>query len=370
MNGILVLWLISMNLITYIEKYGNKTFEEKELNGVDKLIFSNLSYVEFNDIVSKNSFHKKPLYEVGEEFFNRKLDKGKKILAVKGGINLLKAMYKTNRYKDLLLFNYESIITDKEQFSALSIEIEPRLIYVSFEGTDDLVVGWKEDFEMCYKFPVKSQQSAINYLNGHFTFKDCKLIIGGHSKGGNLAIVSSMYANFIVRKKILEVYSYDGPGMLKEMVNSNRFKKIEDRFIHVVPNNSVVGIMLYSKNYKVIKTNYVGVLSHFALNWQVDENDLISDKLKPSSIELKKKMDTWLEKYSKDEKRLFVKELFNIFDKHGISSLMQVNKPSILIHMLNDTKNLDKTTRNMFKEFMDMVRKFLFKNVKEKITKK
>ena len=318
-----------MNLINYIEKHGNMTFKDKPLNGVDKLILSNLSYVEFTGIISKGSLKKKRLEIAGEEFFNNNNDKGKKMLAVKGGIKLLKAMYQTNRYKDLLLFNYESILTDKEQFSALSIEIESHLTYVSFEGTDDLVIGWKEDFEMCYKFPVKSQRSAINYI--------------------------------LVRNKILEVYSYDGPGLLLEQLNSPRYKKIEDRFTHIIPNNSVVGLMLYSTNDRVIKTNYVGVLSHFALNWQVDDNDLIDDTLKTSSIDLKDKMDKWLEKYNNDEKKVFVDEMFNIFDKYGIKSLMQIlDKPTILIKLLSETSKVDYKTSNMFKEFVNMVRKFFF----------
>ena len=99
-----------MNLISYIEKYGNKTFNDKPLNEVDKLILSNLSYVDFKHIISKNSFTKISLEKAGERFFTDNYDKGKKILAVKGGIRLLKLMYKTNRYKDLLLFNYERII--------------------------------------------------------------------------------------------------------------------------------------------------------------------------------------------------------------------------------------------------------------------
>ena len=360
-----------MNLISYIEKHGNTPFRDKPLNGVDKLILSNLSYVDFSGILSKGSIKKIRLEDAGVEFFNNEYDKGKKILAVKGGIKILKAMYKTKRYKDLLLFNYECILTDVEQFSAISIEIEPHLTYVSFEGTDDFVIGWKEDFEMCYKFPVKSERSAINYINRHFTFKDTKLILGGHSKGGNLALTSAMYANFIVRNKILEIYSYDGPGLLLEQLNSSRYKKIEDRYIHIIPNNSVVGLILYSTKDRVIKTNYVGVLSHFALNWQVDDNDLIDDKLKKSSIDLKDKMDKWLEKYNKDEKKIFVDEMFNIFDKYNIKSLMQIlDRPTMLIKLLNDASKVDYKTSNMFKEIVNMVRSFFFKNVKEKITKK
>ena len=180
-----------------------------------------------------------------------------------------------------------------------------------------------------------------------------------------------MYSNFIVRNKLLEVYSYDGPGLLLEQLNSPRYKKIEDRFTHIIPNNSVVGLMLYSTKDRVIKTNYVGVLSHFALNWQVDDEDLIDDTLKTSSIDLKDKMDKWLEKYNNDEKKVFVNEMFNIFDKYNIKSLMQIlDKPTILIKLLNETSKVDYKTSNMFKEFVNMVRKFFFKNVKEKITKK
>ena len=360
-----------MNLISYIEKYGNKSFLDKPLNEVDKLILSNLSYIDFTDIINKNSFSKKRLEDAAYEFFLNDYDKGKKILAVKGGIKLLKSMYKTKRYKDLLLFNYEMITNDIEQFSALSIEIKPKLIYVSFEGTDDLVIGWKEDFEMCYKFPIKSQKSAINYMNAHFTFKDCNLILGGHSKGGNLALVASMYSNFLVKNKIIEIYSYDGPGLLEEQLNSSRYKKIEERFTHVIPNNSVVGLMLHSTKNRVIKTNHVGVLSHFALNWQVDENDLIKDEFKKSSIDLKNRMDNWLKKYSKVEKKKFVNEMFDVFKKHNIDSLIQIaHNPKLFIRLLSDSTKVDTTTNIMFKEFIEMVRTFFFKNIKEKITKK
>ena len=82
-------------------------------------------------------------------------------------------------------------------------------------------------------------------------------------------------------------------------------------------------------------------------------------------------MDKWLEKYNKDEKKAFVDEMFNIFEKYNIKSLMQIlDKPTMLIKLLNETSKVDYKTSNMFKEFVNMVRKFFFKNVKEKITKK
>ena len=208
---------------------------------------------------------------------------------------------------------------------------------------------------------------AIRYLN-RFTFKDCKLIVGGHSKGGNLALVSAMYTNFIVRNKIINIYSYDGPGLLRGSLHSKRYMKIKDKYIHIIPNNSVVGIMLYSTNNVVIKTKHIGILSHFILNWEVDLENLVSDKMRQSTIDLQIRMNSWIEKYNDEQKKIFVEELFDIFEKNNIKSLIVIlEKPSILIKLL---KEKSKMNNEMFKDFEDMVKNFIFANVKETITKK
>ena len=356
-----------MNIIDYIDKNGKYTFLEKELNEVDKLIFSNLSYVDFKDLLDNNFKNKRSIESVGEEFFKRKYDKEKRILAIKGGIKALKAMYKTKRYKDLLIYNYEKVINANLQFSALTIEINKNLLYISFEGTDESTIGWKEDFELSYKNIIESHKMAIRYLN-RFTFKDCKLIVGGHSKGGNLALVSAMYTNFIVRNKIINIYSYDGPGLLRGSLHSKRYMKIKDKYIHIIPNNSVVGIMLYSTNNVVIKTKHIGILSHFILNWEVDLENLVSDKMRQSTIDLQIRMNSWIEKYNDEQKKIFVEELFDIFEKNNIKSLIVIlEKPSILIKLL---KEKSKMNNEMFKDFEDMVKNFIFANIKETITKK
>lgn len=357
-----------MNIIDYINKNGKYSFLEKKLNEVDKLIFSNLSYVDYKDIIDNSHYNKKRLEDVGNEFFKKEYDKGKKILAVRGGINVLKAMYNTNRYKNLLLYNYESIINDKQQFSVITIEINSKLLYVSFGGTDDKTIGWKEDFELAYKKNIKSHNSAVRYLNKNFTFRNCKIIIVGHSKGGNVGLVSSMYANFFVRRKILQIYSYDGPGLLKKELESKRYMRVNSKYIHIIPNNAVVGIMLYSLNNEIIKTKHIGILSHFALNWEVDDNNLISDYLKKSAIELQESMNVWLEKYNDEQKELFVNEMFSMFNNNNINSLVEIaEKPSMLFKLF---KEKSKIKNEMFKDFEKMIKRFIFKNLKEMIFKK
>ena len=359
-----------MKVVEYISKYGDLSFDEKKFNEVDKLLLANLSYVDYKDIVSNNKKNKKRLEDVSNEFFNRKYNMEKNIIAIKGGIKLLNIMSKTKRYKDLLLYNFVRVVNQYEQFSAVTIEINPKLVYVSYEGTADEMIGWEEDFMLSYKFPIKSQKSAIKYLNKFFTFDDVDIILGGHSKGGNLALVSGMYCNFLVRHKIIEIYSYDGPGLLNKYLNSHRYKRVENKYSHIVPCNSIVGMMLYSKEHKTIKTNSVGMLSHFALNWQVDENDLIYDQLRASSLELEKGLAKWISKYNCNQKKIFVKEMFDVFKINNVYTLLDfMERPTALIKILSDSKKVSVQTSIMFREFVGMVRKYLFKSVKEKIIK-
>lgn len=359
-----------MKLVEYIEKYGNLSFNDKPFNGVDKLILANLSYVDYMDTVSNNDKYKRRLEDVKLDFFNKNYQNKKNIIAIKGGIKLLKLMSNTKRYKDLLLYNYVRIVDDIEQFSAITIEINKNLVYVSFEGTADEMIGWEEDFQMCYKFPIKSQRSAIRYLNKCFLFRNVNIIVGGHSKGGNLALVGSMYCNFLIKHKIREVYSYDGPGLLSKQLKSHKYKTIEKKYFHIVPNNSMIGMMLYSKSHLAIKTNYVGILSHYALNWQVDEFDLIKDALKKSSLELEKRLSNWIEKYSYNEKKMFVREMFDVFRNNKVFTLLDfMERPTALIKIISDSNKVSKQTSIMFREFVGMVRKFLFKSVSEKIIK-
>ena len=353
-----------MNVVDYIKKNGHLTFNEKPFNEVDKLILANLSYVDFKDILSNS---KKTIEEVKKEFIEKKYHLDKNIMAIKGGIKLLILMSKTNRYKDLLLYNYERVINEEEQFGAITIEINKNLIYISFEGTTDDMIGWEEDFRMCFEFPIKSQRRAIKYLN-KFTFKRVNIIIGGHSKGGNLALVSSMYCNFLVRRKIKEIYSYDGPGLLKKYLNTRKYKRIDKRYKHIIPNNSMIGMMLYTKDDEVIKTKSFGLLSHFAFYWQVDDNDLIKDSLNKSSIELHKSIDEWINKYNIEEKETFFKEMFDVFRKNKVYSVLEIFKrPTVFIKLISDSNKVSKQTNIMFKEFVFMVRRFLFKTVKEKV---
>ena len=340
--------------------YGNYSFNEKEFNDIDNLIFSSLIYIDLDKYVSSNLFSKRSIYNIGKDFFRDYDIKSKSITATKVGINVLKIIMNKDRYKNLLLYNYSYIGDINQQFSAVTIDINSNLVYVSFEGTDQLISGWKEDFMMSYKFPVSAQKLAINYVNKFFTFGKKKIILGGHSKGGNLAMAAGMYANMFVKNKIVRVYNNDGPGFRESQFNSIYYNRIKDKLVYIIPNYSVVGLLLkHSDNYIVVKSLKKGIYAHNLANWMVKDDKLLTTELSSYSSLIDKTVFNWLEKHNDSERENFVNKLFLIFDKANIIDLIDVmNNKKLIFNLIRNSKELDNKTRNMLMDFI-----YLFLNL-------
>lgn len=350
----IILESVVMSIFDYIDKYGNSTFEEVSFNEVDNVILSSLSYVSFYGIVSGNRHHKITIREAGDKYTKLYPHKKKYIWAVKMAVKMLSVIKNTKRYGDLLLYNYVYEWGSEQQFSALTIELNPNLVYVSFEGTDHLVSGWKEDFMMTYKFPVKSQKRAIEYINRNFFFNKKEIILGGHSKGGNLAMVSSMFCNFWIRNKIIKIYNNDGPGLLKEVFESKQYDNIKSKLVSIIPNYSVVGMLLYhDDNYIVVKSSKKGAMAHDLYNWVVDDTNFVRDELDFFNKSLSLELINWLKKYSRDERRRFVFSMFNIFEEANVISLIElISDRKLIMDVISASRDLDDVDVEMFKDLV------------------
>ena len=261
------------------------------------------------------------------------------------------------------MYNYDYQFHDDLQFSALCIDIDNKTTFISFEGTDDLVSGWREDCEAAYMFPTNSQQLAIDYVNKHIEiFSNRKYIIGGHSKGGNLALVAGMYANILAKMKIIKIYSFDGPGLRKMELDSYQYKSVRKRFEHIIPEYSIVGLFMRNDgNYRVVKSVKKGLLAHDANNWVVDEDSLVAGKLDYNSINLDKELKKWLDQYSLEERKEFVDQIFDIFDRLGIKDFCEVKANMIpkMIKIIGSLPSLDKKARKM----MGLLLKSIFQSI-------
>lgn len=354
------------NIFDYIKKYGDLSFEEKEFNEVDNLIFSSLSYIDYKDVL----IGKKITIENCASLFFSKFTKKEiknSVLAVRDAVEVLKNISDKKRYKDLLLYNYTYEYNDDLQFSCLFISITKSLVYVSFEGTDDLISGWREDFELAYKFPIASQRAAIRYVNRKISpFSTKRYIFGGHSKGGNIALVSAMYANALIKHKIIRVYSNDGPGLLKQQFESKAYLNIIPKYQLIIPNSSVVGLLLrHTDDYKVVKSSNKGLMAHELTSWQISEDHFLECNLSMFSKRIDKSITEWLLTCDLEIREKFVKDLFSIFDRAKIKTLLDLKglKLKNALSIIKESTKLNKESKKMINDFI----RFLVLYLKEDV---
>lgn len=354
------------NIMGYIDKYKDKIFEEESFNEIDNLVFSSLTYLNFDGIVS-NQKKFITLEIAGKIYLGRYTlrDIKKYGIPQMEAYNILKKIVDSSRYKDVLIYNYTYIADSDKQFGAMSFKINKNLIYIAFEGTDHLLSGWKEDFQMSYEFPVPAQEYAIKYLNNTIRLFDKNIIVGGHSKGGNLALVSSMYCKSILRRKIKVIYNNDGQGLRKEQIESKKYKKIEERHIHIIPNYSYVGILLRNDKYKVIKSSRKDILSHSILSWMIEDNKLIETKMSNISKKLQKSMNLWLDNHNDEERKKMITTIFNTLEDSGIyytRDLIDIRKS---INVIKKLKDIDDETKKIIVSLLQFNLNYLLHNKDE-----
>ena len=343
-----------MTVYEYIDKYGNYSFIDKEFTDVDSMIFAMLSYADLTDIFENNNIL--TINEIGNMHLELHPGKDKNIMAVREAHNLLKHIKDTNRYKDCLVFNHEYIGNEDVQFGAISIEYMKNHIYVSFEGTDQLFSGWKENFLLSYEFPTISHKLAIDYLNKHFTFSFKRLLVGGHSKGGNLALVASMYANIFVRNKIDYIYSGDGPGVLDNEYNSKKYEKIKSKYTHIIPDYSFVGLFLNTSNNKVVKCKYKNILSHNAIYWEVEDDHFKEVELSPMSEEIQRELKDWFYRYNDEDKKDFTANLMQVLNDAGITSILDLkDKSTKIFNIIYETKDINQNSKTILTDFINVL---------------
>ena len=342
-----------MNIIDYIKKNKDKTWKEQPFNEIENLIFSLLTYIDFSDIVPAFKNGKITLKEAAIKLEDKK--KNFRGMFISNTFKMLQIMKNTLRYQNILLYNYMKIVNIDMQFGAMTMRLPDKSIYISFAGTDTSIIGWEEDFKMTYLYPGASQKYASIYLNKAIGLLDRNIRVGGHSKGGNLSICAVMNAKFWIRKKIIKITNFDGPGFLKKEIESKDYKKIEPKIKMYVPKESIIGMLFYSTpDYIVIKSKGLNILQHDAFNWQCKEKELIRDTQSKRSKALQQKLTKKLEELSLEERVNLVKNLFNIFKNNNIKDTKEI-KIKEIFKLIKEFKKLDKETQNLLTELLIII---------------
>ncbi len=333
------------NFFNYLEK-NQKSFTEDSFNIVDSLILAYLSYLHFPSTKTKLkdlSVLKSAKTKKNKEFIKR-------VIASK-------------RYKDIELCFYVEDTNDliEKQFSAITFLLPDNTMYISFRGTDSTLTGWKEDFNMAFMLPVPAQKEALNYVEKITKLIPRKFYIGGHSKGGNLAVYAGCNLSNALSSRIIKIYSHDGPGFIKEFLTTSNYQSIKNKIEKVVPSSSIIGMLLYTnEKYKIIKSSARGILEHDPFSWLVEDNNFIILKdLSDGTAFTNKVINDFLSSLSKKEREIFIDSLFTVLKSTNLTTLDEISKnfivklPNILIaiYKLDDVnkKYIIKTIKALIK---------------------
>jgi hypothetical protein len=219
------------------------------------------------------------------------------------------------RYRDWVVHSYDHRIDPQQemQFGVCSFDLPNGRTYIAFRGTDWSLVGWKEDLNMSF-MTIPSQRAAVEYTEGMAERTGNALLLGGHSKGGNLAIYAGARVSASVRDQIQHVYSYDGPGMDEETLHCSGYELVSDRIQSFIPQSSVVGMLLhYHPVYTVVRSSSRGILQHDAMTWQVEGGVFVTlPELYLSGKVTDEALHQWLENMEMDTRRALVDTLFQV----------------------------------------------------------
>lgn len=343
------------NMIDYVLHQGKYSFEELSFNDVDSLVLSQLSYLKFDGMVGDLDSHARTVTvaELAAHKDREKLFADERYRDV--NLALFTAMASSRRFSNMGMNYYENIIdTQKEtQFSAIVFFPEQAKPYLAFRGTDETIVGWKEDFNMAFMEPVMGQLISVKYADHAAMEFAGKFVMGGHSKGGNLAIYAAMKCDPGIQDRIECIYSLDGPGFRPEILKSDEYEKLRGRICKLIPHSSVVGMLLqHQGSYEVVESKSFGLLQHDPYNWLIRGADFVWVKDVWQGRKLfDETLNEWILSLNQEQLKLFVETLFRLIEASQVDNLVDFTAEwkKSATGILNAVKELDEETKQMMR---------------------
>lgn len=376
---------MNYTIMDYVHWRGHQDMIAYPYNEIDYLILSELAYVHLDEVFSSQTIQPLTISEAYQRYCS--LYQSAPEPAFNESHYLFKAVAHTKRYGHVkILHFYNEVNKDLvKQFSAIAFLCEDYQICVVYRGTDDTLIGWHEDFLMLCENVIPSQTSSVHYLNfiseysyncslwqslknkylgsikerfiKHFQYKKkgLPLIIGGHSKGGNLAMYAGCFTHQAVQERILKIYNFDGPGFQDDITHSSQYQSMLPRIISYLPHYSFFGIVLgHEENYQTIHSYATGMFQHNAFTWALDHNGFINDELSYESVQFAIKVLLFLKDLSYDEKKEFVNTLFELFYSLGLETFTDLSHITYK-HILSGLKELTSLQPHMRKMLIEVL---------------
>ena len=321
------------DLFDYLEWRGDLSFKQAPFCKIDAIILAQIIYIDYKNLVPegfKDGIALPSLWnnlKSASDFKNR-CDMGPMVNARTP--ELLEKASKSLRFSPVKACAYEEIFdrNESQQFCALTYRLTSSLAVIAFRGTDDSIAGWRENFNLGYLPEIPSHISALSYFQKARRALKSKIILTGHSKGGNLALHTAVFSDSKDRKKISAVYDFDGPGFSNDFYEKKEFQEIKDRLTVCYPEQSIVGMIFHRpRHFQVIKSDKFAVYQHDPFNWQVKACgfERAEDVCRESRL-FHKSLNNWIENMSFDEKKKFITSLFSVISASGYDRFSEISK--------------------------------------------
>ena len=317
------------NMLDYIKEFGHVSFEERAFSEIDALVLTELEYLPLEKVVpsdenGENFVTVKEIAEYMQEHKQELFDENPMMITQERH-EVSQVIADAPRFQSLKFFGVVSE-WDKDttkQFAAVTVEVEPSVRLVVFRGTDETLIGWKEDFLMTYSPLVAAQTDAKEYLAKQASLFDGDLMVSGHSKGGNLAIYAAATQEEDVQLRIVDIFCFDSPGLYRSVLETKGYQNIVPLAMRYIPQDSLVGLMLESEvPYVIVKSNATGAMQHSAMTWGIEDGQFIKmEKLTKNSQLNDQTFKKWTESVSDEELELFWNVFFELLFSVGIDTV-------------------------------------------------
>ena len=357
------------NLSDYVQWRGDLSFEVRPFNKIDALVLCQLSYLNFSGIIPEQFNGGITLGEAAHTYAAdsmRGIPQEFGVFINPLTADLLKAAAETERFGSILLKGFVNEVnrTTNKQFAALTAVLPTGDVCIVYRGTDDSLIGWKEDCLLCLQDAVPSHSAAVQYLSAAASAVVCgteKLSIAGHSKGGNLALYAAGSAAASIRERIERIFCFDGPGFAFDIKQWDGFQAILPKTASFIPQSSVVGVLLsYFPYYTVIESSEANTLwQHDAFSWQIKRDEFVihQEGRTKESYFAEKAVQTWLSRLDDTERKEFITTLFEVMFGTGAETLSELTANGLAhsLHILQELHTVDSERR---KELFAVIKSF------------
>lgn len=347
----------SGNVLDYLNWRGDLTFAQDSFNEVDNLVLCIISYINFRRVERLRSREPAQAMTLGEVCALLSEKDEQLGLSNLDYIPVLRAASETVRFGAVRMYGYECSHDDERemQFAAVSFLLPDETLFIAFMGTDRSLVGWKEDLNMSYLSAIPAQQRAEAYAEVMAaTARRRKIRLGGHSKGGNLAVYSAAKSSGEIQERIVAVHNNDGPGFAWDISETPGHKRIASRIHTILPQTSVVGMLMeHEKRYQVVHSTYDGLYQHDGFSWQVLGTQFVHlDDFSREGKLVDETLSSWADSLNTQQREALADALYSVFTASGAKTLSELTEEKLksAAAMLKTYKNLDRETRRMVTE--------------------